>query len=55
MTQKEKNGLNETIKSLEDECNTLENLYLDTKNINFRWSKQRLEKVIIKFKKLCQN
>lgn len=55
MTQKEKNDLNEAIKSLEDECNTLEETYLATKNINFRWSKQRLEKVINKIEKLCQN
>ena len=35
------------------ECNTLEELYLSSRHINYRWCKQSIEeKVITKLKKL---
>ena len=43
MTQKEKNIINQVIKDINSECDTLEELYLQTRSINFRWIKQSLE------------
>ena len=43
MTQKEKNIVNQVIKDIKSECDTLEELYLQTRSINFRWIKQALE------------
>jgi len=52
MTQKEKDSLKDIVQDIKTECNTLEETYLAIKNINFRWSKQRLEKIIDKLNKL---
>ena len=43
MTQKEKNVINQVIKDINSECDTLEELYLQTRSINLRWVKQALE------------
>ena len=43
MTQKEKNIINQVIKDIKLECDTLEELYLQTRSINLRWVKQSLE------------
>ena len=43
MTQKEKNVINQVIKDIKSECDTLEELYLQTRGINLRWIKQSLE------------
>ena len=43
MTQKEKNIINQVIKDINSECDTLEELYLQTRGINLRWIKQALE------------
>lgn len=43
MTQKEKNIVNQVIKDIKSECDTLEELYLQTRSINLRWIKQDLE------------
>ena len=48
MTQKEKNIVNQVIKDINSECDTLEELYLQTRSINFRWIKQSLEENAIK-------
>lgn len=48
MTQKEKNTINQVIKDINSECNTLEELYLQTRSINLRWIKQALEEKVIK-------
>ena len=47
MTQKEKNIINQVIKDINSECNTLEELYLQTRSINLRWIKQSLEEKAI--------
>ena len=47
MTQKEKNIINQVIKDINSECNTLEELYLQTRSINLRWIKQALEEKAI--------
>ena len=47
MTQKEKNTVNQVIKDIKLECDTLEELYLQTRGINFRWIKQALEEKAI--------
>ena len=47
MTQKEKNIVNQVIKDIKSECDTLEELYLQTRSINFRWIKQSLEEKAI--------
>ena len=53
MTQKEKNIINQVIKDIKSECNTLEELFLQTRSINLRWTKQSIEEnVITKLKKL---
>ena len=55
MTQKEKNVVNQVIRDTESECKILEDLYLQTKSINFRWFKQSLEdKVISTLKSLLK-
>ena len=43
MTQKEQTIIKEVIKDINSECDTLEELYLQTRSINFRWIKQALE------------
>ena len=48
MTQKEKNVINQVIKSIKFECNTLEELFLQTRSISLRWVKQALEENAIK-------
>ena len=48
MTQKEKNIINQVIKDTQLECDTLEELYLQTRGINLRWIKQSLEEKAIK-------
>ena len=53
MTANEKKQLIEAIADLKAECNTLEELYLNSRHINYRWCKQSIEeKVITKLKKL---
>ena len=47
MTQKEKNIVNQVIKDINSECDTLEELYLQTRSINLRWIKQSLEEKAI--------
>ena len=48
MTQKEKNIINQVIKDIKSECDTLEELFLQTRSINLRWIKQALEERTIK-------
>ena len=47
MTQNEKSIINQTIKNIQLECDTLEELYLQTRSINLRWIKQSLEEKTI--------
>ena len=55
MTQKEKNIVNQVIKDIKSECDTLEELYLQTRSINFRWIKQALEeKAVNQLKELAK-
>ena len=55
MTQKEKNIVNQVIKDIKSECDTLEELFLQTKSINLRWIKQSLEeKAINQLKELMK-
>ena len=55
MTQKEKNIVNQVIKDIKSECDTLEELFLQTRSINLRWVKQSLEeKAISKLKTLLK-
>lgn len=46
MTQKEKDSVKEIISAIKKDCKTLENIYLQSKNINIRWVKQSLEETI---------
>ena len=55
MTQKEKNIVNQVIKDINSECDTLEELYLQTRSINFRWIKQALEEKVIEPLKQLKN
>lgn len=48
MTQKEKNIVNQVIKDIKSKCDTLEELFLQTRSINLRWIKQSLEEKAIK-------
>ena len=48
MTQKEKNIVNQVIKDIKSECDTLEELFLQTRSINLRWIKQALEEDVVK-------
>ena len=48
MTQKEKNIVDQVIRDIESECEILEDLYLQTRSINFRWFKQSLEEKVVK-------
>ena len=52
MTQKEKNTINQVIKDINLECDTLEELYLQTRSINLRWIKQSLEEKAVNTLKL---
>lgn len=52
MTQKEQTIIKEVIKSIDSECNGLEEMFLQTKIINFRWVKQSLEEQTGKLKNL---
>ena len=55
MTQKEKNIISQVIKDIKSECNTLEELYLQTRGINLRWVKQSLEeKAVNQLKELMK-
>jgi len=55
MTQKEKNIINQVIKDIKLECDTLEELYLQTRGINLRWIKQSLEeKAVNQLKELVK-
>ena len=55
MTQKEKNIINLVIKDINSECDTLEELYLQTRSINLRWIKQSLEeKAVNQLKELIK-
>ena len=55
MTQKEKNIVNQVIKDIKSECDTLEELFLQTRSINLRWIKQSLEeKVVSKLRTLLK-
>ena len=55
MTQKEKNIINQVIKDIKLECDTLETLYQDTRRINFHWIAQSLEeKAVTKLKNLLK-
>ena len=48
MTQKEKNAVNQVIKDIKSECETLEELFLQSRSVNLRWVKQALEEKAIK-------
>ena len=55
MTQKEKNIINQVVKDIKSECDTLEELFLQTRSINFRWIKQSLEeKAVNQLKELIK-
>ena len=55
MTANEKKIVNEVISVLKSECDTLEELYLQSRSINLRWIKQSIEeKVINELKKLSK-
>jgi hypothetical protein len=55
MTQKEKNIVNQVIKDIKSECDTLEELFLQTRGINLRWIKQSLEeKAVNQLKELIK-
>ena len=55
MTQKEKNIINQVIKDINFECNTLEELFLQSRSVNLRWIKQSLEeKAVTKLKNLLK-
>ena len=48
MTQKEQTIIKEVLKDIKSECDTLEELYLQTRGINLRWIKQSLEEKAVK-------
>ena len=48
MTQKEKNIVNQVIKDIKSECETLEELFLQSRSVNLRWVKQSLEEKAVK-------
>ena len=53
MTANEKKIINEVISKINSECETLEELFLQSRSVNLRWIKQALEEdVITKLKKL---
>ena len=55
MTQKEKDVINKVIKDVKSECDTLEELFLQTRSINLRWIKQSLEeKAVNQLKELMK-
>lgn len=55
MTQKEKNIINQVIKDIKSECNTLEELFLQSRSVNLRWIKQSLEeKAVNQLKELIK-
>lgn len=55
MTKNEFKVINEVIASIKSECDTLEELFLQTKAINLRWVKQSLEeKAVTKLKSLLK-
>jgi hypothetical protein len=47
MTQKEQTIIKEVLKDIKSECDTLEELFLQTRSINLRWIKQALEENVI--------
>lgn len=48
MTANEKKIINEVISKINSECETLEELFLQTRSVNLRWIKQSLEEKAIK-------
>lgn len=55
MTVNEKKIISEAISALKSECETLEELFLQSRFINLRWIKQSIEEnVINKLKKLSK-
>jgi len=48
MTQKEKNIINQVIKDIKLECDTLEELFIQSRRANLRWIKQALEEKVVK-------
>lgn len=52
MTQNEKKTITEVINKIDSECDTLEELFLQSRSVNLRWIKQSLEEEIKKLKKL---
>ena len=55
MTQKEKNIINQVIKDINFECDTLEELFLQSRSVNLRWIKQALEeKAVNQLKELMK-
>ena len=55
MTQKEKNIINQVIKDTQLECDTLEELFLQTRSVNLRWIKQSFEeKAVNQLKELMK-
>ena len=55
MTQKEQTIIKEVLKDIKSECDTLEELFLQTRSINLRWVKQSLEeKAVTKLKGLLK-
>ena len=55
MTQKEKNIVNQVIKDIKLECDTLEELFIQSRRANLRWIKQALEeKAVNQLKELIK-
>ena len=52
MTQKEKNIINQVIKDIKLECDTLEELFIQSRHANLRWIKQSLEEKAVNTLKL---
>ena len=48
MTANEKKIINEVISKINSECETLEELFLQTRSVNLRWIKQSLEEDVVK-------
>ena len=48
MTANEKKIINEVISKINSECETLEELFLQTRSVNLRWIKQALEEDVVK-------
>ena len=48
MTANEKKIINEVISKINSECETLEELFLQSRSVNLRWIKQALEEDVVK-------